>query len=174
MSKIRMVCFFGVFDHFCSIEDRARAWRARFGSFWSKWSKNVHFRSFEAFRRARQGGVCSKVVERVLKKLFRLSARSSNTHQRGLIWSAIFTPLNFREKRRLHLRGTLFYLLEKTSKSCIFTHGAPPCSEQSCNQAMFSRHPRATRGIACRISPPLPPKINVERCCNGPEPTLQH
>ena len=26
---------------------------------------------------------------------FRLSARSSNTHQRGLIWSAIFTPLNF-------------------------------------------------------------------------------
>ena len=95
IAKIRMVCFFGVFDHFCSIEDRARAWRARFGSFWSKWSKSVHFRSFGAFRRARQGGVCSKIVERVLKKFFRLSARSSNTHQRGLIWSAIFTPLNF-------------------------------------------------------------------------------
>ena len=90
-----MVCFFGVFDHFCSIEDRAPPWRARFGSFWSKWSKNVHFRTFGTFRRARQGGVCSKVVIRVLKKLFRLSARSSNTHQRGLIWSAIFTPLNF-------------------------------------------------------------------------------
>ena len=29
---------------------------------------------------------------------FRLSARSSNTHQRGLIWSAILTPVNFREK----------------------------------------------------------------------------
>ena len=55
----------------------------------------MHFRAFGAFRRARQGGVCSKVVIRVLKKLFRLSARSSNTHQRGLIWLAIFTPLNF-------------------------------------------------------------------------------
>ena len=39
---------------------------------------------------------------------FRLSARSSNTHQRGLIWSAILTPLNFREKTRLHTQGTLF------------------------------------------------------------------
>ena len=104
---------------------------------------------------------------------FRLSARSSNTHQRGLIWSAILTTLNFREKTRLQSGDTLFYLLEKTSKSCIFTHGAPPCSEQSCNKAMFSRHPRATRGIASRISP-LPPKINVEHCCSGPEPTFQH
>ena len=30
---------------------------------------------------------------------FRLSARSSNTRQRGLIWSAIFTPLNFAAHR---------------------------------------------------------------------------
>ena len=89
---------------------------------------------------------------------FRLSARSSNTHQRGLIWSAILTTLNFCEKTRLQSGDALFYLLEKTSKSCIFTHGAPPCSEQSCNKAMFSRHPRATRGIASRISPPFPPK----------------
>ena len=99
---------------------------------------------------------------------FRLSARSSNTHQRGLIWSAIFTPLNFREKRRLHSRGSLFHLLEKTSKSCIFTHGAPPCSEQSCNQAMFSRHPRATRGIASRISPPFPPKSMLSGAATAP------
>ena len=51
---------------------------------------------------------------------FRLSARSSNTHQRGLIWSAIFIPLNFREKRRLHIRGSLFYLLEKNVKIVHF------------------------------------------------------
>ena len=32
------------------------------------------------------------------KFFFRTSARSSNTHQRGLIWSAMLTPVNFREK----------------------------------------------------------------------------
>ena len=99
---------------------------------------------------------------------FRLSARSSNTHQRGLIWSAILTTLNFREKTRLQSGDTLFYLLEKTSKSCIFTHGAPPCSEQSCNKAMFSRHPRATRGIASRISPPFPPKSMLSSAAAAP------
>ena len=99
---------------------------------------------------------------------FRLSARSSNTHQRGLIWSAILTTLNFREKTRLQSGDALFYLLEKTSKSCIFTHGAPPCSEQSCNKAMFSRHPRATRGIASRISPPFPPKSMLSSAAAAP------
>ena len=39
---------------------------------------------------------------------FRLSARSSNTHQRGFIWSAILTPMNFREKTRLQSGDTLF------------------------------------------------------------------
>ena len=39
---------------------------------------------------------------------FRLSARSSNTHQRGFIWSAILTTLNFREKTRLQSGDTLF------------------------------------------------------------------
>ena len=84
------------------------------------------------------------------------------------------SPLIFVKKDAYIYEVVYFIYSKKTSKSCIFTHGAPPCSEQSCNQAMFSRHPRATRGIASRISPPLPPKINVEQCCSGPEPTFQH
>ena len=144
---------------------------ARFGANGAKTCISVLLKHFGELAKA---ACAPKLLKESSKNFFVFQHVPATPISAGSYGRLFLPPLIF-VKKDAYIYGVLYFIYsKKTSKSCIFTHGAPPCSEQSCNQAMFSRHPRATRGIACRISPPLPPKINVERCCNGPEPTLQH
>ena len=78
----------------------------RFGGLWAPfWVAAVSFGEISVY-------VCGDPPPEInvegFNIFFRLSARSSNTHQRGFIWSAILTTINFREKTRLQSGDTLF------------------------------------------------------------------